>query len=167
LTQINKARQAEARNAVSTAAKLQQATYGEKGSFANSFVTPYDYNPSASRTVTVGGLLAQGGLETALRFYDLSIDAITFQGLTDIDVASTINATPLRPTLKAYFGGQWVAQLAGSETGEVYSRVCEQQKAGNGATSPVGAAAVQGATATDSATFECSDAATGYVTLGE
>jgi len=167
LTQINKARQAEARNAVATAGKLQQAVFGEKDAFANSFTAPYTYAGGGGRTVEVGGLLSQGGFETALKFYSLSVDAITFPGTTSIDVASTISATPIRPTLKAYFNGLWAAQLAGAEVPEVYSRVCEQVKVANGAVTPVGAAAVQGATLTNSATFECSDAATGYVTLGQ
>jgi prepilin-type N-terminal cleavage/methylation domain-containing protein len=166
LSQINKARQAEARNAVATAGKLQQSTFIQKEAFSNSFTSPYVYTGATGRTVEVGGLLSQGQVETELKFYSLSIDAITFPGVGNIDVASSISAIPIQSTLKAYFNGLWVAQLAGTEVPEVYSKVCEQGKVANGAAIPVTAVAVQGATATNSATFECTEVATGYVTLG-
>jgi prepilin-type N-terminal cleavage/methylation domain-containing protein len=166
LSQINKARQAEARNAVVTAGKLQQATFVQKEAFANSFTSSYVYHGALGRTVEVGGLLSQGQVETELIFYNLSIDSITFLGVGNIDVASSISAIPMKPTLRGYFNALWVAQLPVAESPEVYSRVCEQAKVGNGAPIPVTAVAVQGATATNSVSFECTDVATGYVNLG-
>ncbi len=169
LTQVNKARQSEARNFVATAGKLQQTTYLETGAFATDFVSTYSFSvqfgTTPSRLVTVGGLLAEGGLDTELKFYQPQIDAVSGTGTGNLEIQSAISAAPLRPTVKAYLNAAWVAQIAGATIPEVYTKVCEEKNANSSAIQTANAADVANAASTDQAKLSCTDIATQWVDL--
>ncbi|PLS67585.1 MAG: hypothetical protein CV045_12765, partial [Cyanobacteria bacterium M5B4] len=132
--QVNKARQAEARNFVATALKTQQINFLE----LNRFGTNFDE------------LQAEVGLPTDLKFYTPSVSA-TNPG-TGIGFVTSIFATAKRTTLKHYVGAAWAAQIGGATIPEVYTAVFEQTKAGVG--SPAAATtATNSAVATAPANF--------------
>lgn len=173
LTQVNKARQAEARNFVATAGKLQQTTYLENGAFATDFVNTYSFEvqfgTNPSRQVNVGGLLAEGGLDTALKFYQPIINAVSGTGSANLEIQSAISAAPLRPTVKAYVNAGWVAQIAGATIPEVFTKVCEEKTANSVPNfPPVTAADVDAAASTDVGNITCAKIAGGvpWVDLG-
>jgi len=170
LTQVNKARQAEARNFVATGGKLQQTTYLETGAFATDFVSSYSFSVqfsnTPSRLVTVGGLLAEGGLDTGLKFYQPGINAISGTGTGNLEVQSSITAAPLRPTVKAYLNAAWVAQIPGATIPEVYTKVCEEKNANSSAINTAAATNVAAAASTDNAQLSCTDIATQWADLG-
>jgi type IV pilus assembly protein PilA len=115
LGQVNKSRQAEARNYVATAIKSQQIVYLETNAFATDF----------------NGLQGEVGLQTDLRYYTPSLattNAAT--GSTNFSATANVYAAPKRPTLKTYIGVAWTAQIGGATIPEVYTQVFESIKAG-------------------------------------
>jgi type IV pilus assembly protein PilA len=113
LGQVNKSRQAEARNYVATAIKAQQIVYLETNAFA------VDFN----------GLQGEVGLQTDLRYYTPSLSTTNASG-TNFAATANVYAAPKRPTLKSYIGVAWTAQIGGATIPEVYTQVFESIKAG-------------------------------------
>lgn len=119
LGQVNKARQAEARNFVATAVKTQQINFLE----INRFGTNFDE------------LQGEVGLPTDLKFYTPTLGPTTNPS-SGIAFVTNIYADAKRTTLKDYVGVAWAAQIGGATIPEIYTAVFEQQKAGVGNINP-------------------------------
>lgn len=139
LAQVNKARQAEARNYVATGVKTQQVNFLELNRFGTDFAE----------------LQGEVGLPTDLRYYTPSMNATN--PATGIAFVTHIFANAKRPVLKHYVGVAWAAQIGGATIPEVYTQVFEQIKAGSGGVA-------NATTATDSAV---ATAPNGFTNLGK
>ncbi len=137
LAQINKARQAEARNYANSATKLFQAFYTEHNCLNGS--TQLDQTASCqefggTRTYSVPGLNAEGALK-AMKFYEPAVRAqndFTTAGNATVapSTRGVVTTIPRRNTLKGYVGFAWTAKVPASAIPEVFAEVCEGQKAG-------------------------------------
>jgi len=115
LGQVNKARQAEGRNYVSTGVKSQQIVYLETNEFADDF----------------SELQGEVGLKTDLRYYTPSLSTTNATaGGTNFSATANVYAAPKRSTLKAYVGVAWTAKVGGATAPEVYTQVFESKDAG-------------------------------------
>lgn len=149
LTQVNKARQAEARNFSANVGKQTQAYFLERNLFAPSTarVTGAQGLPGsthcASGVALVGGfaasdptrpgLFAEGGVDVCLKFYTVQYnpeDNGSTPTLGVPDYKARAYAEPNRATLKGYGTNIWAAQFPGSPVPEIFTLVAEQFKAG-------------------------------------
>jgi prepilin-type N-terminal cleavage/methylation domain-containing protein len=128
LAQINKGRQAEARNYTNSAVKLYQAFFTE-----NNCLNPsLDANATcggAAGTYTVPGLNAEGALK-AMKYFNPAYDAqndFTTPGTATVAPAfrGVVTAIPIRNTLKGYVGFAWATKVPGSTLPEMFGEVCE------------------------------------------
>jgi prepilin-type N-terminal cleavage/methylation domain-containing protein len=163
LNQVNKSRQAEARNFVASSGKLQQTTFLENNCFATSFTATASCG-SGTNSYSIPGLLAEGGLSTDLKYYTPGIAASN--PATGIEYVSGITALPKRSTLKAYVNAAWTALITGATVPEVFTAVCEEKKVGQ-ITANATVANIKAGTDTDKANATCSAINSNYIPLGK
>jgi prepilin-type N-terminal cleavage/methylation domain-containing protein len=176
LTQVNKARQSEARNYVATAGKQTQAYFLERNLLPPSTeeVTGAQglagSSNCASNAPLVGGfaanvptrpgLFAEGGMDVCLKFYTVRYNPEgngTAPSAPIAEYKGRTFAKPNRASLKGYANNFWAAQFPGSPVPEIFTLVGEQFKAGTVAEADTYSAAALALDLTTSASFEPSD----------
>ena len=187
LVQINKARQAEARNFVAAASKSSQAYFGERNLVAPSTerVTGAQGLPGSSNCASTAslvggfaasaptrpGLFAEGGIDVCLKFYTVQYNpenrGTTPNASNLTEYATRAYAEPNRSTLKGYGTNIWVAQFPGSPIPEVFTLVAEQFKAGDISEAKTYTQAAQALNLSSSASFEPSDVNSNWFRAGK
>jgi len=129
LSQINKSRQAEARNYTNSAVKLYQAYFVENNCLTTSLDATATCGGGAG-TYTVPGLNAEGALKS-MKYFNPAFDAQNDFTTTGTTVApqfiGVVTAIPIRNTLKGYVGFAWTTKVPGSTLPEMFGEVCEAQ----------------------------------------
>jgi type IV pilus assembly protein PilA len=131
LAQINKARQAEARNYATSAVKLYQAFFTENACLNSSLDQTASCGGTGTNagTYSVPGLNAEGALK-AMKYFNPAYDAqndFTTPGTATVAPAfrGVVTAIPIRNTLKGYVGFAWATKVPGSTLPEMFGEVCE------------------------------------------